>query len=75
MKEPAQAKQWRESRNLSVAQLAELSGYAPETLYLFERGQTPKGKPVAPWVWQRYKMVCAGIDAQLGSGKNFDWGK
>ena len=26
-------------------------------------------------VWQRYKMACAGIDAQIESGRNFTWGK
>lgn len=75
MKQHEKARRWRKERGLSVKQLAELSGWTPEAIYLFERGITHKGEPVNEWVWLRWKMVCAGIDAQLRSGVKFDWGR
>jgi hypothetical protein len=75
MKQHRQAKEWRLARGLSIANLAELSGYSVEALYIFERGQNPDGSKIADWVWQRYKMCCAGIDAQIRSGIDFKWGE
>jgi len=77
--EHERAKAWREKHGLSVDQLAELTGYGRRAIYWFEHGQSPpngtRAKPakVAAWVWHRYKMICAGVDAQLQSGKEFDW--
>ncbi len=79
------ARQWRESLNLSVAKLAELSGYSPISIYCFEWGRTPprtkkhvagkaKSGPIKAPVWQRYRNVCAGVEAQLRAGKQFDFG-
>lgn len=74
MKQHEKARKWRNERRLTVEKLSELSGWSIEAIYLFERGVTPKGEPVSDWVWQRYRMVCAGIDAELRSGVRFDWG-
>lgn len=77
MTEHEKARAWRKARGLSVRDLADRSGYSIEAIYKFERGlSSTKGKTtVEPWVWQRYRNICAGIDAQLRSGANFDWGK
>lgn len=75
MKESQKAKEWRKARGLSVERLSELSGYAVETIYCMERGHNPNGSKIVPWAWQRYRNVCAGIDAQIRSGINFDWGE
>ncbi len=74
------ARQWRERHNLSRVQLADLVGYTDKAIYWFERGQSPpngkstsrKAGPIAEWVWRRYMMACAGVDAQL-DGRKFDW--
>lgn len=70
------AKAWRKARGLSVERLAELSGYSVHAIYSFECGRTTSrgARSITEWVWQRYKNCCAGIDAQLRSGTNFDWG-
>ena len=78
MKEHDRAKEWRLKRNLSVNDLAELTGYGPRAIHWLEKGLTPPNgsaaaRPVKPWVWQRWKMMCAGAEAQLRSGKRFDW--
>ena len=79
MTEHDKAKAWRLSHDLSVAQLADLTGYAAPTIYWMERGQTPPNKKSKtpgeiPWfVWKRYKMICAGVNAQILMGKEFEW--
>lgn len=78
MKEHERAKAWRIKRKLSQAQLAELTGYGVRMIYWLELGQAPpngssKARPVTPWVWQRYKRMCQGVEAELRSGKTFDW--
>jgi len=78
------ARQWRESLNLSIAELARLSGYSQVSLYWLERGLTPprtaahiagkqKSKKIPDQVWQRYKNVCAGVDAQIKAGRSFNF--
>lgn len=79
MKEHEQAKRWREQRSLSIDQLSELTGYSPEAIRWFEKGQTPPNRnyksgnasdrTIKPWVWQRYKMTCAGVDRK----QPFNW--
>ena len=69
------AKEWRNARGLTVKQLADLTGYSGEAIYCFERGRMANGNPVPPWVLQRYRMACAGVDAQIRSGFDFQWGK
>ena len=66
-------------RDLSADQLAELTGYGRRSVYWMMIGQSPpnatrkKPAPVAEWVFQRFRMACAGVEAQLNSGKEFDW--
>ena len=78
MTEHAKAKAWREKRGLTVDRLAELTGYGVRSVYWFELGLSPPIPPhraakVKPWLWQRYKNICAGVEAQLKSGREFDW--
>ena len=84
MKPHEQARQWRQALNLSVADLAELSGYSQVSIYGFEWGRTPtrtaahiagkqKSKAIPARIWQRYRNVCAGVHAQLTAGKQFNW--
>lgn len=81
MQEHEKAKAWREARGLSVAQLADLTGYAQATIYWMERGLTPpNAKRKEPgeipwWIWKRYKMICAGVEAELKTGATFNWEK
>lgn len=69
---------WRERHELTRAELAELTGYSRQTIYWFERGQSPpqrgKKKPgkIDDFVWYRFFMACAAVDAQL-AGRKFDW--
>ena len=79
MTEHLQARQWRERNGWNRPALAQLIGYAPETIYWMERGETPPGRagkkkpqPVKPWVWQRYKRACQGLDAET-HGRSFSW--
>jgi len=78
MTEHKRARLWRIRNDLSVDQLAELTGYHRATIYLMERGVTAATSTrdhdtIDPQVWQRYKLVCAGVEAQLRSGKKFNW--
>ena len=75
----SQARIWREHHQLTRAVLAEKIGYAPETIYWMERGETPPGRagkkkpqPVKPWVWLRYQRACQGLDAEI-RGVTFTW--
>lgn len=77
MTEHQRAKAWREKHGLTAEQLAKLTGYRPRMIFWMERGESPPNRtrgaaPTAPWIWQRYKMMCAGVEAQL-QGKEFDW--
>lgn len=71
---------WRERHGLTRFQLARAIGYAPETIYWAEKGQTPPGRagkrapqPIKPWVWLRYQRACQGLDAELNGGRKFTW--
>jgi len=86
MKPHEQARAWRKSLHLSVAKLAELSGYSAISIYCMEWGRTPertarhiagkqKAGKIKPAVWQRYRNTCAGVEAQLRNGKQFNWGE
>lgn len=71
--EIAAARAWRLARGLTVRQLSDATGYQIETIYFYERGGTSK-QPITPWVWQRYKTSCAGVELIL-TGKAFNWNK
>lgn len=70
--ESERAQAWRLRRNLTQQQLADLTGWTKLSIYILERGINTDGKPTTPWVWQRYKMACAGVEAKL-RGQEFDW--
>jgi Helix-turn-helix domain len=76
----ARAIAWRERNGLTRLQLARAICYAPESIYWFERGETPPGRsgkkkpqPVKPQVWVRYQRACQGLDAELKGGGTFKW--
>jgi transcriptional regulator with XRE-family HTH domain len=86
MTEHDKARAWRENLGLSKEQLARFTGYSREAIHLFERGSTPtrtwstrkakyKAKPLdfAGPVWQRYRNVCAGVQAQIEAKRRFEW--
>jgi len=78
--EAARAERWRLNRKLTVQQLADLTGYSPQAIYIMERGIASTGATVKPWAWQRYKMACAGVELYLqgcaqGEAQLFNWGK
>lgn len=79
MKQHEKARAWRNKRGLTIAQLSNLTGYGWRAITWLEKGQAPpnasraKPAPVADNVWQRYRMLCAGVDAQLKTGKKFEW--
>jgi DNA-binding XRE family transcriptional regulator len=78
MSEHIRAKAWRKRRNLSVQDLAKLTGYSAETIWAYERGcMTPGEKlpsrPIPEVVWKRFKSCCAGIDAELKHNFKFRW--
>lgn len=77
LSEHERAKRWRERHGLSLAQLADLTGYSELSIRWFEKGQRPpnrgKNRDVAPWVWRRYKMACGCVAAQIASRREFDW--
>lgn len=81
-----QARAWRESLSLSVAALAKLSGYSAVSIYYMEWGRTPprtakhiagkqKSGKIKDVVWQRYRNTCAGVEAQLRAGKQFNFAR
>jgi transcriptional regulator with XRE-family HTH domain len=79
------ARAWRESLQLSIADLARLSGYSEISLRWFEAGKTPprtaahiagkqQSKAIPANVWKRYRNVCAGVEAQIKARKQFEFG-
>ncbi len=70
-----QAKAWRLARKLTLDQLAELTGYSVPAIRKFEAGsRNQKAKEGhSEWTMHRYKMACAGVAAQLRTGKVFEW--
>jgi hypothetical protein len=73
-REPFRAKWWRTNVvRLNAQELADLTGYTQQAIYLMERGINSQGRKVAPWVWRRYKMACAAVEYQLVHDRVFDW--
>jgi hypothetical protein len=68
-----QAKEWRLRRKLTAQQLAEMSGYTESMIWKFEAGFQRPGVEHSEFVWQRYRLICAGIEAQMRSGRTFEW--
>lgn len=75
MKPHEQAKAWRVKRGLSLDQLADLTGYSVPAIRKFEQGarNSKAREGHSEWTWQRYRMACAGAEAQLRSGREFGW--
>ena len=72
--EGARAAWWRTNIvKLTVKELADLTGYSAQAIYLMERGINSAGKPVEPWAWQRYRMTCAGVQLQIVAQAQFEW--
>jgi transcriptional regulator with XRE-family HTH domain len=61
MTEHEKARAFREARHLTRSDLAALTGYTENAVYLFERGSNSEGKPHDPRAWQRYKMACLAV--------------
>jgi hypothetical protein len=73
------AQDWRNARNLTMQQLAELTGYSASNICRFEGGvipasQTQPEHPVTPKAFRRYKMICLAVDMLFRAGKKVeDW--
>lgn len=59
--EAQKAKTWRHRMNLTMAELAKLTGYSTEAIFLFEKGHNSSGHPHAPHAWRRYKLACMAV--------------
>jgi hypothetical protein len=71
------AADWRTKRQLTMARLAELTGYSASNICRFEGGMVPASQtqpehPVTPTAFRRYKMICCAVDMLLRAGKNID---
>lgn len=77
--EPEKAKAWRVSRGLTMDSLAAKTGYTKRMIVWMEKGLSPPGPnrkepaPTKPWIWRRYKMMCAGVERELRMKRSFDW--
>lgn len=69
------ARAWREKLSLTLDQLSELTGYSVPAIRKFEAGARNKtrGDQHSEWTWQRYRMACAAVDAQIRTGRTFSW--
>ena len=73
------AQAWRKASNLSMTELAALTGFSVSAICRFEQGTVPASQtlgehPVTPRAWQRYKMLCLAVDMLLRAGKELtDW--
>jgi len=69
------AKAWREKRNLTLDALSELTGYSVVAIRKLESGYRHQGngEKHSEWTMERYRMACAGAEAQLKTGRRFDW--
>lgn len=77
MTEHEKAKAWRNALGMTQPQLAARIGYSREAVFWFEAGKTPPGRArnraIKDWVWQRYKLACAGLDAEIKGETKFNW--
>lgn len=67
--EAAKAKYWRKSRRLTRKELSLVTGYSVRSIGLFEQGYDHFGRPLGSRAWNRYRLVCAGLD-----NPSFTWG-
>ena len=75
MKPHESAKAWRLRRKLTLDQLSDLTGYSVIAIRKLEAGMrnSKRGEFHSEWVWERYRMACAGAEAELKSGRKFGW--
>lgn len=86
MKEHERAKAWARRLELTQAQVAERTGYAPGAVFWFFAGKTPpqrnaksgngEDREIKEWVWKRFKRACGDVDAEINGrkqGERFDW--
>ena len=75
--EHAKAKAWRNRLGLTLDQLADMTGYSREAVFLFERGANSKGAPHAAHAWKRYKLACLAVRVllqyKINSVDQWDW--
>ena len=74
----AKAKQWRFANDLTMGDLAALTGYSISTISWMERGEeAPRNsgpsRRVTARAWHRYKLLCAAVDIQLKTRKHFSF--
>lgn len=81
MLEHDKARRWREGLGLTLAQLAELTGYSVSAISWFERGLTPTrayagqrpakrgSREIDPKVWLRFKRTCHSVSTKA----KFNW--
>ena len=75
MKPSERAKAWRLKRGLDLEQLSDLTGYSVIAIRKLEAGMRNRknGEKHSEWVLQRYQMACAGAEAQIKTGRRFEW--
>ena len=75
MKPHERSKAWRERRKLTLEQLSDITGYSVIAIRKLEAGMRNRKarEGHSEWVLQRYQMACAGAEAQLKSGRKFEW--
>ena len=75
MKPHERSKAWRERRKLTLEQLSDITGYSVIAIRKLEAGMRNRKarEGHSEWVLQRYLMACAGAEAQLKSGRKFEW--
>ena len=64
------AREWRERKGWSRAQLAEKIGWSARSVQVHEAGIFPNGKPLGERDRLRYRLACAAIDRN----SRFFWG-
>ena len=75
MKPHERIRAWRERRGLTTEQLSDLTGYSVIAIMKMEAGYRNRkaGEKHSEWVIQRFRMACAGAEAQLRTGREFEW--
>jgi DNA-binding XRE family transcriptional regulator len=70
MNDHHRAKAWRKAHKICRPKLAQLIGYSVSSIVGMETGINPKGQPIDPQSFTRYRMACAALAAGL---QGFQW--